>query len=58
MQSIHCIIYPKHAVYTLHKLPETCSLYTASSRFFDKGNCLFCQKKQVKGVVHEGRRFA
>ena len=58
MQSIHCINFPKHAVYTLHKLPETCSLYTASSLFFDKGNCLFCQKKHVKGVVHEGRRFA
>ena len=58
MQSIHCINCSKHAVYILHLLSKTCSLYTASSRFCDKGNCLFCQKKQVKGVLHEGLRFA
>ena len=58
MQSIHCINCLKHAVYTLHKLPERCSLYTASSRFFDKGNCLFCQTEQVKGIMHKGRCFA
>ena len=47
MQSIHCINCQKHAVYTLHHLV-----------FATKATACFVKKKQVKGVVHEGRRFA
>jgi len=47
MQSIHCINCLKDAVYTLHHLV-----------FATKATACFVKKKHVKGVVHEGRRFA